>query len=158
MQLSSYPKTWKKDACFLKGVLQLCFSLVKIETIWKCFWHKTKFKTSKPFSESIWNECHDIQSFFFFFNYFSLCDFDLVQYSKIIPLNNSDELFPTKGLFQSLLLLETLLGTWSDSNSASSCHSHEFSLQRITLILYSILSLHLLKIESFSHLKDECSN
>lgn len=94
-----------------------------------------------------------------FFNYFSLCDFDLVQYSKTIHLNNNDELiFPTKGLFQSLLLLKALLGAWSNSNSASSCNSQEFNLQRVTLILYSLLSSHSFKIERFSYLKDECSN
>lgn len=29
--------------------IKLCCSLVKIETIGKCFWHKTTFKTSKAF-------------------------------------------------------------------------------------------------------------
>lgn len=45
-----------------------------------------------------------------------------------------------------MFLLGTLLAAWSDSNSsACTCHSHEFSLQRITLILHSLFFLYSLK-------------
>lgn len=86
-------KSIKEGHMFYKEILQLCCSLVKMETIWECFWHKTKFKTSKPFSESIWSEFFHFQSCSL--KLFFLLQLQLIQYSKTTRLNNRDKLkFP----------------------------------------------------------------
>lgn len=130
---------------FYKEILQLCCSLVKIETIWKCVWHKIKFRTNKPFPEGIWSECIHFQSCFIkLLLLMWLSRFNILTQSIWTIVMNLSFLKSANGLFQPTLSVGALFGAWADSNYwASTCHSHEFtgSLQRITLILYSLFCI-----------------